>query len=221
MEFIRSVMADAVHASLRRDLWIPAVSISLVADAIVAAFDWPFGPGLPPAPERTITVMVLVILGKAWLSLTLCKVALALLRGQMAGLLNQWVPVTSALRIGSVSLVLLAPILLGTICLMLPGLYLLARWSQVVLILVDERATWFDAVEMSGALTAGYRWHILLILTGVSVLTLLGARMSDLFTPLAWAWRAAASTFGAALAAAMYRQLDLRAPWNPESEDFG
>ena len=212
LELIRDVVIEAVRISLRPALWIPAVTFSLGADAVVAAVDYPFRNGLPPPPEHAITTMVLVILAKGWFSLTLARVALAILRGQVPGILNQWVPVTAALRIGFVSVVLLAPILLGLLLFIVPGLYLAARWSQVTLLLIDNQARWFDAAEASSWLTAGRRSAILLLLTAVAAVTLPLESLANHVTVLAWIWRAAAGTFGAALAASLYFQLDLRTP---------
>jgi hypothetical protein len=208
VEFIRDVLGEAVRISLRPALWIPAVTFSLCADAVVAAVDYPFRNGLPPPPEHAITTMVLVILAKGWFSLTLARVALAILRGQVPGIVNQWVPVTAALRIGFVSVVLLAPILLGLLLLIVPGLYLAARWSQVVLLIADDQAKWFDAAEASSWLTAGRRSAILLVFAAVAVVTLPLESLANHVTVLAWIWRAAAGTFGAALAASLYVQLD-------------
>lgn len=209
---IRDVVTEAARISLRPALWVPAVTFSLGADAVVAAVDYPFRTGLPPPPEHAITTMVLVILAKGWFSLTLARVALAILRGQVPGILNQWVPVTAALRIGFVSVVLLAPILLGLLALIVPGLYLAARWSQVTLLLIDNQAKWFDAAEASSWLTAGRRSAILLLLAAVAVVTVPLESLANHVTVLAWIWRAVASTVGAALAASLYFQLDLRAP---------
>ncbi len=208
-EFIRDVLGEAARISLRPALWIPAVAFSLCADAVVTAVDYPFRSGLPPPPEHAITTMVLVILAKGWFSLTLARVALAMLRGQVPGILNHWVPVTTALRIAVVSVVLLAPILLGLLLLIVPGLYLAARWSQVALLIADDEAKWFDAAEASHWLTAGRRSAILLVFAAVALVTVpLGSLVNNL-TVLGWIWRAVAGTFGAALAASLYHQLRL------------
>jgi len=216
VDFIRDVLAHAGTISLRPALWIPAATISLAADAVVALVNYPFRDGLPPPPEHAITTMVIVILAKGWFSLTLARIALAILRRQHAGFLNQWVPVTAALRIAFVSLVLLAPILLGLLFLVVPGVYLLARWSQATLALIDDRATWFDAADMSNSLTAGYRPWIILIFAIVAAVAVPIDNVVERLTPLAWLWRAVGSTFGAALAASMYYELSWRAPWRPE-----
>lgn len=160
--------------------------------------------------------MVLTILGRAWFALTLSRIALALLRGQVAGFLNQWVPVQLALQVLAVTLVLVLPILAGTFCLVVPGAYLAARWSQVVMLLLDGRAQWFEALEHSSSLTAGFRFQIVLILIATTLVAVLGDRLFNNITLLEWAWRAVSVTFAAALSASLYYHLSLRAPWNPE-----
>jgi len=200
-----------------RDLWVPAVTFSIAMDVAAVAANWPFRRGLNPPTEHTITVMVLLILAKGWFSLTLCRIALAGLRGQVTGVLNQWVSVQEALRIGLVTVVLMFPIMLGFLFLVVPGMYLLGRWSQVTLALVDGRAEWFDSTDASDSLTAGWRPAILIVLLSVATATLLVEYLISDVTYLGWIYRAAGSTIGAALASAMYYGLSRRAPWNPEA----
>ena len=109
------------------------------------------------------------------------------------------------------------PILLGFAFLIVPGLYLLGRWSQVTLALVDGRAQWFDSADASAGLTAGFRPAILIVLLSAATVTLLVEYLISDATFLAWIYRAVASTIGAALASAMYYELSRRAPWGPET----
>ena len=198
-------------------LWVPAVTFSIAMDVTAVAVNWPFRKGLNPPTEHTITVMVLLILAKGWFSLTLCRIALAGLRGQVMGVLNQWVSVQEALRIGVVTVVLMFPIVLGFMFLIVPGLYLLGRWSQVTLSLIDGRAQWFDATDASAGLTADLRSAILIVLLSVATVTLLVDYVIADVTFLGWIDRAVGSTIGAALASAMYYELSQRAPWGPEA----
>jgi hypothetical protein len=94
--------------------------------------------------------------------------------------------------------------------------YLAARWSQATLLLIDNRATWFDVTDASSSLTAGHRPSIAVLLVAVAAATLVVEGLVNDVTVLAWAWRAVGSTLGAALAASVYYQLSLRAPWHPE-----
>ena len=118
-----------------------------------------------------------------------------------------------ALRIGLVTIVLVFPILLGLMIFVIPGLYLLARWSQVTLALVDDQTTWFDAVDVSSGLTAGFRPAILIVLLMTATVALLVEHLVHDITLLTWIYRAGASAFGAGLAAALYYELSRRAPW--------
>jgi len=216
--FMGDVVGATVEACRLPALWVPSVVFSLATDMAVVAADWPFRDGLKPPTEHTITIMVLVILAKGWFSLTLCRIALAGLRGQVTGVLNQWVPVQAALRIGVVSVVLLFVVAIGLACLVLPGLYLAARWSQVTMALLDDRARWFDAAEVSNALSVGYRGPIVVLLSLLAIVTLIVESLVNDHTVLAWTYRAVGSTVGAALAAALYYQLSRRAPWHPETQ---
>jgi hypothetical protein len=216
-EFIRDVAKAAIDACRIPALWIPALIFSIAMDIVAALIEWPFRGGANPPTEHKITVMVLMILAKSWFGLTLCRVALAGLRGQVTGILNQWVPVQAALRIGLVTVVLFMPILVGFVMLIVPGVYLLSRWSQTTLVLIDDRARWFEAADESSSLTKGYQSAILIILMSVSTMTLLIEYLVHDIAPLAWAYRAAGMLIGAALAAAMYYELSRRAPWNPEA----
>ena len=194
-------------------VWVPAVTFSIAMDIAAAAANWPFRGGTPPPPPFAYTVIVLLILGKCWFGLTLCRIALAALRGQVTGVLNQWVSVQDALRVGFVTIIMFLPILIGLFIFVIPGLYLLSRWSQVTMTLIDGQAEWFDAGDQSSGLTAGFRPAILLVLLTTAMLTLAGEYLVNDYTLLAWAFRAVASAIGASLAAAMYYELTRRAPW--------
>jgi hypothetical protein len=88
-DFLRDVAVDTVQVAMRRELWVPAVTFSLLADATMLAVNYAFRAGLPPPAEHMITMMTLVILAKCWFSLTLARIALALHRGP-AGRRRRW-----------------------------------------------------------------------------------------------------------------------------------
>jgi hypothetical protein len=228
MSFVADVFASAWRAFRRPVVWIPAALLSLAADAIVHSLHWPSTDAEPPPTQRVIVTFALVILGQAWFALTVTNVALAVLRGQRAGFLRQWVHVIRALEIGLVTLVLLVPIALGTLLLIVPGVYLVLLWSQVVLVIIDDQARLFAAANWSASLTDGYRLQILGVWLVVWIISSLApvpiVAMGDLDVPWAaglslgasWAWNAITHTFGIALAAALYLELSRRAPWKPE-----
>ena len=223
LDFARDVLTDVAYLVREPVLWIPAVALSLSTDILMSVMDWPFRNNLAAPPERSITTMAIVILAKAWFGLTLCQIALARLRGERAGFIVNWVPVTSAIRIGIVCVCLMAAIVAGTLLLVLPGLYLLAHWSQAAMTLLDRRARWFDAASYSASLTDGYKapivgmWLVvLLIATGLEAIGSGLGVAPGAQTLLSWTGRAIASLTGAALAASTYYQLSASAPWEPE-----
>ena len=224
--FAEDVVAGARDIAPASVLWVPTFALSLSTDLLMQALEWPFRGG-PMPPERTITTMAIVIFFKAWFGLTLCHIALALLRRQRAGFLNNWVSIQTGIRICIVNVVLLAPMLLGAMFFALPGLYLLARWSQAVMLQIDGEARWFEAPGQSAMLTEGYKLPIL----AVWAAPLVAGAMIEWFAGhtgidgpgaigflLASAGRAIASLAGVALAAATYHELVRRAPWQPDGE---
>ena len=223
-EFAAEVVRDAIDAAREPAVVIAGALVSLVPDLVLAALRWPFhDPRTTPA-EPAITTMACLILAKAWLTLTVSNMALAWLRRQPVGFLRNWVPVQTALRVGVVNIPLLAAIVLGSLVFVVPGLYLLAMWSQAPLAMIDGRARWFDAANYSASLTDGYKiplvalWVIVMVATA-ALTSAIGAGLPFLglggaVTPITWAVRAAMSVWGAALGAAMYFNLDERAPWN-------
>jgi hypothetical protein len=232
MAFIAAVLASTLRAWKRPAFLIPALVIALAAEVIVARLEWPLDPSGPIPTSRSITTFILVILGRAWFTLTLTMMALAALRGERVSLLRQWVHVIRALEVAVVCIALLVPIALGTLLLVVPGVYLLLLWSQAAIVILDDQARLFKSANWSASVTDGYRLHILgvwLIVWIVSALPPLAAASleaaaADLEMPqawltwAAWGWNALTHTFGIALAAAMYLELSARAPWQPELE---
>ena len=223
-EFAAEVVRDAIDVARVPAVAVAGAMVSLIPDVTLAVFRWPFhDPGITPA-EPAITTMACLILAKAWLTLTVWNMALAWLRRQPVGFLTNWVSVQTAVRVGVVNIPLLAAIVLGSLVLVVPGLYLLALWSQAPLAMIDGRARWFDAANYSASLTDGFKtpliglWVVVMVVTaaltwavgaGLPAIGLGGA-----VTPITWVLRAAMSVWGAALGASMYFNLDERAPWN-------
>lgn len=230
MEFAKTVLRVAAGLMATPSFSIPCASLALASEAIVLVSGWPGADaGELPTPQA-LTTIILVILGRAWLLLSFAALALAKLRGQRATLLTAWVPVTTALEILIVSIALGAGVILGTLALIVPGVYLLLLWSQAAMVIVDREARFFRAASWSGSLTDGYRREIAvvwaIVFGGSWVIDLeirsLAASFAGLSTAaglaLLWIWRALTMTFGVAMMAALYHELSCRAPWQPELE---
>ena len=213
-DFIRDVFSTMLEACRMPALFVPAAIFSIAMDVAAVAVEWPVRDGKGEPLPFAFTVITLLILAKGWFGLTLCRIALAGLRGQATGVLNQWVSVQDALRIGFVTIALLFPIAIGLMLFVIPGLILLSRWSQVTLTLLDDQARWFDATDQSAGLTAGFRPAILLVLLITAIVTLAVEFLIHDRVLFAWLYRAAASTAGAGLAAALYYELTRRTPWD-------
>lgn len=223
-EFAAEIVRDAIDAAREPQVAIAGALVSLIPDVVLAALRWPFhDPRITPE-EPAITTMACLILAKAWLALTVWNMALAWLRRQPVGFLANWVSVQTALRVAVVNIPMMAAIVLGSLVFVVPGLYLLALWSQAPLAMIDGRARWFDAANYSASLTDGYKipliclWVAVMAATAV-LTTVVGAALPFIglgaaVTPVMWLLRAAFSVWGAALGAAMYFNLDERAPWN-------
>jgi hypothetical protein len=231
MDLVKAVLRSSLDLLARPSFSLPCATLALISNAIVAASGWP-APGVADMPTpRALTVIILVILGRAWLLLSFNALALAMLRGERANLLTAWVPVTVALEILIVSVALGAGVLAGTLALIVPGVYLLLLWSQSVLVIVDRQARFFAAANWSASLTDGYRMEIAVlwaIVFGGSWLVELeaaglGASFGKMLSPAVamvaqWTWRALTMTFGVAMMSALYLELSSRASWQPELE---
>lgn len=223
-EFAAAIVRDALDVAREPQVAIAGALVSLIPDVVLAALRWPFHDPLITPEEPAITTMACLILAKAWLALTVWNMALAWLRRQPVGFLTNWVPVQTALRVAVVNIPLLWAIVLASLVFLVPGLYLLAMWSQAPLAMIDGRARWFDAANYSASLTDGYKIPLIClwiaVMSGAAILTAaVGAALPFIglgiaVTPVTWALRAAFSVWGAALGAAMYFNLDERAPWN-------
>ena len=231
MDLVKAVLQAAAGLLATPSFSIPCAILALAANAIVYVSGWPApGAGELPTPQA-LTTIILVILGRSWLLLSFGALALAMLRGQRTHLLKAWVPVTVALEILIVSVAIGAGIMLGTVALIVPGVYLLLLWSQAVMVLVDREARFFRAASWSASLTDGYRGEIAVlwavVLGGSWAIELevrsLATSMGAVLPPAAalviqWSWRALTMTFGVAMMAALYHELSCRAPWQPELE---
>jgi len=64
---------------------------------------------------------------------------------------------------------------IGLVLLVIPGLYLAARYGLVSFVIAERRAGPIDAFHQSASLTRGARWKLLLLMLLLGVLNLVGA----------------------------------------------
>jgi len=122
------------------------------------------------------------------------------------------------------------PVVLG-LALVIPGVVLAILWSQTTFLIIDRKAQLFDAAGSSRILTRGYRLEIGMIglLAAAVLLGLEGAAAAlealvrdagpaDTTVALIVTWpiQVLADTFGVAVAAATYFELDRRVDWIDE-----
>jgi len=206
---------------------VPAVLAGAAAEIAIHVNGWPTR-NLDAWPvERQFTIALLVLLARAWFDLTLVAVGIAIVRGRSAGILTNWVHVLTAIKIGVVGVLLLAGVLLGTLLFVLPGVYLLLRWSQVLPALVEQRTGVGDVFMYSESIASAHYLRILVIwiaLWGVTALIslagggvdhLLAARglryLGRIELGVSMVWPAVLHALGLALVAALYVELDARA----------
>jgi uncharacterized membrane protein len=72
-------------------------------------------------------------------------------------------------------LVIMAVVILGLIALIIPGLYLMLRYSLFQYIYTDSTMGVFEAMKESARLTEGYKWDLLLFFFALVALNILGA----------------------------------------------
>jgi hypothetical protein len=106
-----------------------------------------------------------------WPGASAFALALALQRGEPATLFGKWVDFGVMLRMCLVEFVRGFATVLGCLLFVVPGVYLLIIWSQAPALIIDARATSFEALEDSKYLTEGSRG-------AVAVLALLSLTMA-------------------------------------------
>jgi uncharacterized membrane protein len=65
-------------------------------------------------------------------------------------------------------------ILLGLLCLIVPGIILAIMWIFVNPVLAETRADFWQAMKASAALTSGYRWRLFLLCLAAIPILILG-----------------------------------------------
>ena len=122
-------------------------------------------------PWSSMQLVALIVVAKFWVSMTITATALRVMRRGFVAAPIYWAPATTTFQIAFVTLGLTIPILAFALFLIVPGVWLALRWSQAALLILDEKADWFESAEMSADLTAGRKLDILVVwlLTGVAL----------------------------------------------------
>src|SRR5262249_351994 len=125
--------------------------------------------------SRSITVIILIVLARAWFTLSVAATALAILRSRRTAPFFVGVPIVPALSVLFVSFLSLLLFGLGAV-LMAPGAPMLtliglfvfvggtivaAAYSQAGMIVIDRKEGPFEALDGSSFLTRGYRGEVL------------------------------------------------------------
>ncbi len=109
-------------------------------------------------------VFVGFILAQNWLWWSLMAAALTMSDERPAGLATFGVGITTFIQLLVVMIVMTVPIVLGTLLLIVPGVYLALMWSMVSASIISGHARWFASVGESARLTKGNRWRIFVLL---------------------------------------------------------
>lgn len=174
-------------------------------------------------PVAGLWAVGLVVCARFWLSLSVSMTALDVLRAGRRWLPFYVVSPALAFKAAVLSLVLALPVLAGAVFLVIPGVFLALRWSQALMLIADERASWFAAAEASADLVHGQKLDILAIWLIVGCVLALAtwfdavvaAMVSATGAPavvsvvLSLSLRVGADAFSLALVGATYYQLDV------------
>lgn len=167
---VASVVRRAAEAALAAPA---AIGVFAAAEAVVGLSSKPFlseasrhGFGWSGRDRVVLGLVLLVEMGLRW---GLMAVGLRGLRGQPAAVSRLWIPAGTFVRLVAVLLGAFVPIAAGLALLVVPGIWLSVRWSQLEALILDGRASWFEALHESSVLTAGSRWRVLAILAVFNV----------------------------------------------------
>jgi hypothetical protein len=228
---VQRVFRQAFAICSNRSFLVPA----LVVPAVMTLVMKTLSPDLVPRSDplnlhifvvviERLAVTVAVGVLSLWPYASLLSLAIAVARGETATLLDRWVSFGLFLRLLLVELVAGLVTLLGLFCLLVPGVFVIIVWSQVRALLVDGRASFFDALGASQDLTSGSRADIFAAMLCVWILSAavfgLQFGIGKLIGPTSWSftllslsWSAPLAAFIAAFSAALY--LDLLATSRP------
>lgn len=101
-------------------------------------------------------------------------ISLKLARGTHAHYADIIPPIDVVVRYFFASLLAGIVILLGLILLIIPGIYFMLRYSMVRLVALESEGI-IEALKMSGRLTEGIKWKLLLFILTLAAINVLGA----------------------------------------------
>jgi len=220
-------MLGDVLTSVSRTIWKPSV---ILPSAVTTVGAWAafraldVDRGFWNLSWPVMQLVALVVVARFWAGLTVTASALRVMRRGYASAPIYWAPPTTTFQVAFVSLALLFPILAFALFLIIPGVWLALRWSQVALLILDEKADWFDSADISVDLTANRKLEILIVwlVSGLALAVAgwLGNVATDIAEVTAGATLLAeiprlavavvCDAFGLVVAAAIYFQLDTR-----------
>jgi hypothetical protein len=223
---VQRVFRQAFAICSNRSFLAPAVLVAVALVVLRRSVALPYAaPGTAPDVHLLVRGFLSLLTAALtflsfWPGASLLSLAIAVARGRSTSLVDCWVPVGVYLRLVVVTIAISLVAGIGCLLLVVPGIFALVVWSQAWALMVDGRASFFDALEKSQDLTRGSRGDVFatllcsLMLSAVVVgvgfaVALHGALRvpSWPMTLLSALWGAPLSAFGTALSAALYVDL--------------
>lgn len=181
------MIGDVIEAAWTA-LWKPSVilvSASSTVGSFLAFRALGVDEGFWTLPWPTMQIVAVVVVARFWLDLTVTASALRVMRRNFQRAPVYWVPAPTAFQVGVVSIGLTIPILAGAVFLVVPGVILALRWSQAALLILDEKADWFEAAGASAELTEGRRLNILGVWLVVGLALVVAGWLGSVFGEIA------------------------------------
>jgi hypothetical protein len=206
----RSFVVPALLVSVAMTLVVRTVTPAMVPPQS-SAFDWHIFVTFLARFAMAVAVGILSL----WPYGSLLSLAIAVARGETSSFLDRWLSLGLFLRLLLVEVVAGLVMVVGLLCFLVPGVFVMIVWSQVRALLVDGRASFFDALEASQNLTRGSRPDVfaaMLCMWMLSAAVLgLGFGFGKIMGPTSWSftllslsWSAPLSAFSTAFSAALY-----------------
>lgn len=170
---IARVLESALGVLWRREVLVPSAAGTLVS---FSGYRWlGTDEGLAHLSVPSLWMLGLLVSTRFWLGLSISMTAVDILRAH-----GRWRPFRllapfRALQAAAVSIVLVLPIMAGALFLIVPGVFLALRWSQVAMLIADGRTEWNESLEASTVLVHGRKLEVLAIWLFVGVALALAA----------------------------------------------